>query len=123
MSESRLSDNDVQTLLTRIHEYYERMQDHDQNQFFSSQMYISAGENHNIGRDLNLAKGKVVYSPKYKGFATYKKFSETDFPVPVQAKEVKAELSRTDYPRPTNLERRFKDKETLNSPSKYRCLS
>lgn len=72
LSDSRLTNDQVHSLITRIHEYYERLHDHDQDKFFNSQLYLDAGENHNIGRDLNLNSGKLVYSPKYKNFATFK---------------------------------------------------
>ena len=60
--------SDVDTLITRIHEYYERLHEDDQEQFFDSSKYIDAGKKESIGRDLNISRHHYVYSPKYDPF-------------------------------------------------------
>lgn len=93
----KLDKSDVDTLITRVHEYYERMYDDDQDQFFNSEKYIDADKFESIGRDLNVTHHERVFSPEIVPLATRKK---------------------TDFPRPMNLERRIAEKH--QSPEKYR---
>ena len=92
--------SEVDTLITRIHQYYERLHENDQDQFFDSSKYVDAGKNDAVGRDLNVSRHRYVYSPKY---------------APLQKKKV------IYYPRPMNLERRFEERKV--SPGKYRWQS
>lgn len=89
--------SDVETLITRVHEYYERLNEQDQDEFFSSEQYIDAGKYQSIGRDLNMSHHERQYSPDN---------------VPL------AKRSMGNFPRPMNLEKRINDKH--QSPEKYR---
>lgn len=93
----KLDKSEVDTLITRVHEYYERMYNDDQDQFFNSEKYIDADKYESIGRDLNVSHHERVFSPEIVPLATRKK---------------------PDFPRPMNLERRIAEKH--QSPEKYR---
>jgi hypothetical protein len=95
--EQEESKSDVETLITRVHEYYERLNEQDQDEFFSSEQYIDAGKYQSIGRDLNMSHHERRYSPDR---------------VPL------AKRNMTNFPRPMNLEKRIHEKN--QSPEKYR---
>lgn len=93
----KLDKSEVDTLITRVHEYYERMNEDDQDVFFDSTKYIAAEKYDHIGRDLNVSFHDRPYSPER---------------VPL------AQRNKDEFPKPMNLERRFKEKQ--QSPQKYR---
>ncbi|CAI2368989.1 unnamed protein product [Moneuplotes crassus] len=97
--EKKLDQSDVDTLITRVHQYYERIQKDDQDVFFDSNNYINAEKYDSVGRDFSIVHRKISHPPK----------------VTVQRR------IKPNDPRPMNLETRFASKKF--SPGKYRCLS
>lgn len=93
--------SDVYTLITRVHDYYDRLNQHDQEEFFNSQTYIDVDKYDAVNRDMNLTKNEVKTSPIVINMGRNK--------------------PAVDYPRPMNLEMRFQKKHA--SPNKYRCAS
>lgn len=95
--ENKYDSSDVDTLITRVHEYYERVNQDDQDVFFDSQNYINAEKYDVVGRDMTIVEDKSSHIL------------------------VKERSPPKQYPRPMNLERRFAAKQA--GIIKTRCLS
>ncbi|CAI2368185.1 unnamed protein product [Moneuplotes crassus] len=96
--ENKMDQSDVDTLITRVHQYYERMHKEDQENFFESQGYFDAEKYDSFGRDMSI----IDHDKKGNTKPHLRKNFEN-------------------YPRPMNLEQRFAAKKV--SPGKYRCFS
>jgi hypothetical protein len=101
VDKSNVDKSDVFTLITRVHEYYDRLNEHDQEEFFNSQTYIDADKYDSVNRDMNLTHAEQRPSPIVVNMGRQRQVAE--------------------YPRPMNLERRFQKRQA--SPTKYRCPS
>lgn len=88
-------------MITRVHDYYDRLNQHDQEEFFNSQTYIDVDKYEAVNRDMNLTKNEIKTSPIVINMGRNKPAGE--------------------YPRPMNLEMRFQKKQS--GPIKYRCAS